>query len=307
MKVVSWTCRGINNTDTPAIPYLVWLIRKFSVNVLFLMETHLNDDHVQRLCRVLGYDYCDYVFVPPLQEDRNLLLIYRSPYINERDFNQITSLSRKWGGSVTIPGGGVFNNWLATWALIDIPFHGTPFTWCNNREGDECVYERLDRVYVTQEWLHRFPKSISVSFPISLSDHSPILFDSLPTVGRRKSPIKMESWCLGFNEVQDMIYEQWHTEINGSPMFSCTRKLKLIRFDMFKWCKSYKQCNLISWDEVHQSCAQLQLRIGQQPDHQAERILHQKVVLEAQVKLDYWKQRSKGRWLELADTNTKFF
>ncbi|KAL2897985.1 D-alanine--D-alanine ligase [Bienertia sinuspersici] len=67
MKVVSWNCRGLSNTDTPAIPYLVWLVRKFSVNILFLMETHLNGGHVQRLCRVLGYDFCDYVFIPPLR------------------------------------------------------------------------------------------------------------------------------------------------------------------------------------------------------------------------------------------------
>ncbi|KAL2925401.1 putative RNA-directed DNA polymerase from transposon X-element [Bienertia sinuspersici] len=264
MKVVSWNCRGLSNTDTPAIPYLVWLVRKFSVNILFLMETHLNGGHVQRLCRVLGYDFCDYVFVSPSSggltvfwsssidmhvshkcpnffhciisdydvcslHAYNLLLVSGSPYISEGshvwnqlsdilsssnqpfviqgDFIQIESLSHKWGGSSTTLGSGVFNNWLTTWNLIDIPYHRIPFTWCNNREGDDCVYERLDRVYVTQEWLHFYPKSINVNFPISLSDHSPILFDSQPMVGKRKSPIKMESWCLGFNEVQHMIQD----------------------------------------------------------------------------------------------------
>ncbi|KAL2935724.1 hypothetical protein RDABS01_018842 [Bienertia sinuspersici] len=49
------------------------------------------------------------------------------------------------------------------------------------------------------------------------------------------------------------------------------------------------------------------MHIGQQHDHQAERLMRQKEVAETQVKLEYWKQRAKGRWLELADTNTKFF
>ncbi|KAL2938802.1 hypothetical protein RDABS01_022251 [Bienertia sinuspersici] len=35
--------------------------------------------------------------------------------------------------------------------------------------------------------------------------------------------------------------------------------------------------------------------------------MHQKVVSKTQVKLDFWKQQAKGRWLEMADTNTKFF
>ncbi|KAL2897984.1 Transcription elongation factor SPT5 [Bienertia sinuspersici] len=273
-------------------------------------------------CIISDYDVCSL-------HAYNLLLVSGSPYISERshvwnqlsdilsssnqpfviqgDFNQIESLSHKWGGSSTTLGSGVFNNWLTTWNLIDIPYHRIPFTWCNNREGDDCVYERLDRVYVTQEWLHFYPKSINVNFPISLSDHSPILFDSQPMVGKRKSPIKMESWCLGFNEVQHMIQDHWHSQLEGSPMYTYTRRLKSVRFELFKWCKSYKQRNFISWDEVNQSCAQVQMHIGQQHDHQAERLMRQKVVVETQVKLDFWKQRAKGRWLELANTNTKFF
>ncbi|KAL2922749.1 Bifunctional uridylyltransferase/uridylyl-removing enzyme [Bienertia sinuspersici] len=189
-------CRGISSSDSPAIPFLVWIVRKFSLHVLFLMETQLNSDDVSRLCLALGglavlwssqvnlrvSSKCLSFFQCKIEEglnnnlvEWNLLLIYGSLYLALRtqtwadlsyqlasshlpvviqgDFNQIESMEQKSGGRDSIQGVRAFSTWKTNWELTDIPYHGVPFTWCNNRADNHRVYERLDRATATQDWL----------------------------------------------------------------------------------------------------------------------------------------------------------
>ncbi|KAL2934671.1 Fructose-1 6-bisphosphatase class 3 [Bienertia sinuspersici] len=347
---MSWNCRGISSSDSPAIPFLVWIVRKFSLNVLFLMETHLNDEGVGRLCLALGFDFCDFVFESSsagglavfwsnqvnlrvsskclsffqckIEEglydnlvEWNLLLFYGSPYLASRnqtwadlsyqlastnlpviiqgDFNQIESLGQKWGGRDTIPGGRAFSNWKTNWELTDIPFHGVPFTWCNNRTDNHRVYERLDRAIATQDWLQLYPEATVINFPICLPDHGPVLLTTTPTGSKRRS--------------RDLIRNCWGEVSVGSPMFSCTSKIKKVRYDLFRWCQQYKKQNHIMWEDLNESCTKAQLTIGRGSTITDEQQIRQQSMEKATIKLKFWRQRAKGKWLELADSNTKFF
>lgn len=77
-------------------------------------------------------------------------------------------------------------------------------TWCNNRENEDRIYERLDRVYSSKEWLQDHPEAISFNFPIIIFDHSPISLNTNPMPPTKKSLIKVESWCLGFSEIKEL-------------------------------------------------------------------------------------------------------
>ncbi|KAL2940648.1 hypothetical protein RDABS01_001648 [Bienertia sinuspersici] len=134
------------------------------------MEMHLNSEVVSRLCLALVN----------LIRSRNSLLIYDSPYLALRTktwahlsyqlassyfpvvtqgyFNQIESSDQKWGGRYSIQGVRAFSTWKTNWELTDIPFHGVHFTWCNNREGNHRVYERLDHATATQDGFNCVPK-----------------------------------------------------------------------------------------------------------------------------------------------------
>ncbi|KAF9621548.1 hypothetical protein IFM89_022775 [Coptis chinensis] len=41
--------------------------------------------------------------------------------------------------------------------LLEIPFQGLKFTWCNERGGGRRIWARLDRVFMNSGWLTRFP------------------------------------------------------------------------------------------------------------------------------------------------------
>lgn len=64
MKTLIWNCRGPNSADSPTIPYFCWLVRKFSLSIVFLMETKADSSLISKLSRTLGfpsYEVCNAV------------------------------------------------------------------------------------------------------------------------------------------------------------------------------------------------------------------------------------------------------
>lgn len=155
----------------------------------------------------------NYVFCNVLDESKNslyLLCVYGTPYLVEResvwrtlrsiiwshpwrlvtidDFNQIEFSCQKHGGNSVIPGAHIFSQWKLEFGLHEIPFHGSAFTWCNNREGEGIIYERLDRAYCSDDWRTLFPDGLMWNLPIVISDHSPIILDCNPCHDKKKRP-----------------------------------------------------------------------------------------------------------------------
>ncbi|XP_057246955.1 uncharacterized protein LOC130589610 [Beta vulgaris subsp. vulgaris] len=142
--------------------------------------------------------------------------------------------------------------------LSELNFQGQSFTWCNNRLGNDRIYERLDRAYATENWMHKYSEATVLNLPILVSGHSPIIMLTSPLTYRRKSPIKMEAWCLGFEEITNIIASQWQQQVQGSPMFKVAQKCRQIRFRLFKWCKDFKASNNIAWEDCLNKCGEAQ-------------------------------------------------
>ena len=69
------------------------------------------------------------------------------------DLNDIKSNGEKWGGR-TRPTSSfeTFTSFINRNGLIDIGFEGMPWTWCNNRDNEWEIKERIDRVLGTKQW-----------------------------------------------------------------------------------------------------------------------------------------------------------
>lgn len=70
-----------------------------------------------------------------------------------------------------------FIEWRIQNKLFDIPFHGVNFTWTINREGNDVIYERIDKAFCNDLWKSNHPEAFVTNLPILLSDHSPIILD----------------------------------------------------------------------------------------------------------------------------------
>lgn len=58
--------------------------------------------------------------------------------------------------------------------LQDLGYRGLCFTWCNRREGNEYINERLDRFLATSEWSQIFLDSSVVHDFAAYLNHRPI-------------------------------------------------------------------------------------------------------------------------------------
>lgn len=73
-----------------------------------------------------------------------------------------------------------FRNMLNELALMDMESQGCAFTWANNREGEDLVKKRLDRVLCTLEWRVIFHEAEVHALPAIGSDHSPLVLKLHP-------------------------------------------------------------------------------------------------------------------------------
>ena len=66
----------------------------------------------------------------------------------------------------------IFNQVLEECKLSDLGFFGPKFTWCNLKEENELVRERLDRVTASPGWRDLFPYAWVDVLAACSSDHA---------------------------------------------------------------------------------------------------------------------------------------
>ncbi|XP_074300433.1 uncharacterized protein LOC141631695 [Silene latifolia] len=142
------------------------------------------------------------------------------PFLIVGDFNQVDCIYDKLSNSQRpIEGANAFISWKLRNELIDIPFKGPRFTWCNNRKGNKRVYERIDKAMASKDWLLFFPNTGTKHYPIQLSDHAPIEVDLQLTRNEGKKPYKLDAWALDYEECLQGIQIVWSPSVLGSPAY----------------------------------------------------------------------------------------
>lgn len=120
------------------------------------------------------------------------------PWSVIRDFNDITNENEKFGGRhPNRRKMEAYRDCMNRCGLIDIGFSGPKFIWTNKRKTNP-IFIRLDRAWVSSEWLACFPDSQLTNLPRITSDHSPILLQTNPPLhSHSPRPFKMEPmWNL---------------------------------------------------------------------------------------------------------------
>ncbi|XP_060190763.1 uncharacterized protein LOC132620056 [Lycium barbarum] len=99
-----------------------------------------------------------------------------APWLVGGDFNVVLNGDEKIGGNLVIPQDYEdFAFCINSCETVDADFKGSPFTWWNGRAGDDCIFERLDRVF-TNSHLQQWFSNIKVEHLARTgSDHAPLL------------------------------------------------------------------------------------------------------------------------------------
>jgi hypothetical protein len=156
------------------------------------------------------------------------------------DFNLIMHPSEKQGGRDHHH--NIMNlalDMLNNCNLIDLGYHGDPFTWTNNQVNGDHIKERIDRFCATTSWLTRFPRCTNYHLMSYTSDHNPILLcfgtnNDFREDTHTKNHIKrFENIWIEDPECSDIVQNTWLHE----PGDTRTR-LKSITDKIHQWGKA---------------------------------------------------------------------
>ncbi|KMT18014.1 hypothetical protein BVRB_2g032080 [Beta vulgaris subsp. vulgaris] len=104
-----------------------------------------------------------------------------------------------------------------------------------------------------------------------------------------------------------MIKKGWKELRGGSPMFRVSRQLASTRYDVFKWCREFRTRYGIVWDDFTMQCEEAQLEDTSVLFAEKEERIRNEVKKKLDIQLQYWRQRAKGKWTAMEDTNSKWF
>ncbi|KAH7853837.1 hypothetical protein Vadar_007155 [Vaccinium darrowii] len=155
------------------------------------------------------------------------------------DMNDIISTDEKNGGVAPaqweLRG---FQNFINHCHLIDLGFSGYPYTWRNNRNGDDYIQERLDRALASPSWRVRFSQASVEHLNAVGSDHSALLLHLTPTVLQKKVPFRFDARWTKEEDMQPIIQQAWKVPVQGSKLFTVQQKIKECRASIRNWKKT---------------------------------------------------------------------
>lgn len=226
------------------------------------------------------------------------------PWAVVGDFNCILNASEKKGGSPTYRSRDMakFKETVQQCNLIDAGFRGYQFTW---RRGQ--IEVRLDRALINLDWRLRFLEAVVHHLPHFKSDHQPLFIkfnrDKRRPVGRR--PFRFEATWLSHTQFKRFLGRCWKS--NRLPW---SIKVRGLQRSLREWNKrtfgdinSKKQASIKRIEDLDSKMAltnnnllvQEQVKVWRE----YEEVLAQEEIM--------WFQKSRSKWLQFGDRNTKFY
>ncbi|XP_030479313.1 uncharacterized protein LOC115696560 [Cannabis sativa] len=149
------------------------------------------------------------------------VLSCKSPWLVVGDLNCVLNDEEKMGGrAVTSKDTMWLKDFLYYSGGIDLRFNGCKYTWQNKRFQGDLIRERLDRGIGSSEWIAYFPDVRVRNFPISISDHAPIILDTKMHSRRGRIPFRFyDAWTVE-SSCRDVIRKIW-----GPSTFEATKEM----------------------------------------------------------------------------------
>ncbi|KAG5533571.1 hypothetical protein RHGRI_027682 [Rhododendron griersonianum] len=166
--------------------------------------------------------------------------------------------------------------------LVDLEFKGPQFTWRNNRYGDNFIMERIDMAFANAQWRELHDRAM-VFVEAAIGSDSPLVLNTEEPLNKNGEGSKMYTVC--------------------KKLRGCKEKLKAWSIRKFG---NLKLMIATTKDQLME--VQKQIQNGFNPDALAlEKSLIKKLEDLWQKNAMYWHQRSRIKWLQMGDKNSRFF
>ncbi|GJU29549.1 RNA-directed DNA polymerase, eukaryota [Tanacetum coccineum] len=151
------------------------------------------------------------------------------------DFNEVHFPSERFGSNFNKQGAALFNSFIQSTCLIDIPLDGYSFTWVLK---DARKMSKLDRFLVSEGILCQFPGLSGSILLKHLSDCRPIILKETST-DYGPIPFKLYHSWLSNESFEQLVVEFWKQEdvIDTNDMYRLKKNLQLLKHEIKSWVR----------------------------------------------------------------------
>ncbi|XP_009103419.1 uncharacterized protein LOC103829502 [Brassica rapa] len=220
------------------------------------------------------------------------------------DFSEILHNGEKIGGPSRSEGSfESFRDCVRVCEMVELSGFGDGFTWSGVR-NKKYIQSKLDRCFGNKEWRCNFSLAVHVFMERLGSDHKPVL---VRLFGHQPGPrgcFRFDKRMVGKQKVRECIVEAWNNQ-NGNNPGSLVERFGNVRRSLGRW----KRENGINSKErlcVLRSDLEAEYSSGS-PDWEKIKYLKSEVAKAFRDEEEYWRQKSKDKWLVAGDNNTSFF
>lgn len=231
-----------------------------------------------------------------------------SPLVVGGDFNILRKESEKNKIGGYTKWSFIFNSIIDQENLREVQMSGRQFTWCNFQ--DSPTLEKLDRVFINNEWEDIYPLTTVRTLVRAMSDHNPMLMET----GQNMAPQSIfrfeQSWFLR-EDLTSVVEEIWNSDYRGDSMERWQKKLKFLRKKLKGWNKNWegeyrrrKKEIMDKIEEIDILAETVGVDINIMNNRRALDAQLRYVVREEKIK---WFQRCKEKEVLEGDCNTKYY
>ncbi|KAJ1417306.1 Zinc finger, CCHC-type [Sesbania bispinosa] len=254
---------------------------------------------------------------PRARDGRNFWYVLRGLHADNQTpwclmgyFNELLSQSEKEGlHPPNTKGMELFNKFVSDSGLMDLHLKGCKFTWLSNQRNGFVTRERLDRILVNWPWRDVYQNAMAIALPPVSSDHSPIIMWTNPKMSKGRQ-FKFEAMWEENVECKGVIRNGWtEIEATSTPAEKFLNKAKNCKTALSHW----HQRTFRSPDkQLAQLTEELQMLLNQEIDQDPNywvklQDLRKQIDGVRKQKENFWAQRSRVKWLQHGDRNSKFF
>ncbi|XP_077233647.1 uncharacterized protein LOC143875953 [Tasmannia lanceolata] len=233
------------------------------------------------------------------------------PWLLVGDFNVVRYASERLGNTNHhLNEMEEFNECLTNCSLTDLRSDSQTWTWHNRSSANRKV-AKLDRSLVNELCLHQFPRAFTEFLPPGISDHCPLSISIHPQENLGPKPFRFMNMWIEDRSLFPIVERAWNFNFKGNPMYQLCRKLKEVKAHLKAWNKDIFGRVDITTPLIRNKLSETQTLLQSDPLNldliSLEDKLRSDLIIASSLEESLFKQKSRVQWLQLGDSNSKFF